>query len=512
MGTNLFQRMLYKLFCVIFGLLYLWISYLCLTEGQIQPLDITTVLSVTAVVSVICVLFYRFLYRREMRRMPGIGKKNRDMLILMMFFLLYFPLQVYIAVYMYSVPGTSWDFNVVAGHAMDYAGYQGETVSYRDVMSDSAASYFSLWPNNIPLYLLLGKIFRLFAGADISLNAVGIGLNIVAIDIAIAFMYLSVRKATGTMAAAVVSLLLALLHIPMLIYVPIYYTDTLTLPFPIIGFYLWLRVKESLGSEKTGLALVYTSVMAFLLGAGAILKLSVIFFLIASAVDGLVTMKLKKSLLIVAVLLIIGMTVYLAGYQLCLDSDMVVSDKEGCYIPKLHWVMMGLQGKGNYFDPDYQLTLSVPEEARDDLVRYMIRMRIENYGFSGMVKHLHAKIAFVWAEGTYYSSLKIERDRFAKCWLDRYVNWMGDRFVPYAEYCQGLLLINLLMFVVAAMSVAFNKPKRNQLVLVALISIFGLFLFECLWEARSRYIFNYLPVFLTVTSTCAGNILNASKK
>ena len=122
----------------------------------------------------------------------------------------------------------------------------------------------------------------MFAGADISLNAVGIGLNIVAIDIAIAFMYLSVRKATGTMAAAVVSLLLALLHIPMLIYVPIYYTDTLTLPFPIIGFYLWLRVKESLGSEKTGLALVYTSVMAFLLGAGAILKLSVIFFLIAS--------------------------------------------------------------------------------------------------------------------------------------------------------------------------------------------------------------------------------------
>ena len=75
MGTNLFQRMLYKSFCVIFGLLYLWISYLCLTEGQIQPLDITTVLSVTAVVSVICVLFYRFLYRREMRRMPGIGKK-----------------------------------------------------------------------------------------------------------------------------------------------------------------------------------------------------------------------------------------------------------------------------------------------------------------------------------------------------------------------------------------------------------------------------------------------------
>ena len=144
MGTNLFQRMLYKSFCVLFGLLYLWISFLCLTEGQIKPLSITAVISVSAAVSVICVLFYRFLYRREMRRTPGIGKMNRDMLILMVFFLIYIPLQVYIAINMYSTPGTSWDFNVVAGHAMDYARYQGDASSYRDVMSDGAASYFSM--------------------------------------------------------------------------------------------------------------------------------------------------------------------------------------------------------------------------------------------------------------------------------------------------------------------------------------------------------------------------------
>ena len=33
------------------------------------------------------------------------------------------------------------------------------------------------------------------------------------------------------------------------------------------------------------------------------------------------------------------------------------------------------------------------------------------------------------------------------------------------------------------------------------ISLFGLFLFECLWEARSRYLLNYLPVFVAVTVT-----------
>ena len=173
--------------------------------------------------------------------------------------------------------------------------------------------------------------------------------------------------------------------------------------------------------------------------------------------------------------------------------------------------MMGLQGKGNYYDPDYQLTLSVPEEGRDKLVKDMIKIRLENYGLKGMVDHLYRKISFVWAEGTYYSALKIDRDRYGVTWMDTYVNWLGEKFKPYAEYCQGLLLLNYVSFVAAALSFLVSKPKRNRLLLVALIGIFGVFLFECIWEARSRYIFNYLPIFLMVTCSVWGNVLNKRK-
>ena len=513
MGSNKFQRIMSGLFCVVFAMLYAWICLLCLTKPQIIPLNMTKTISAAAVVGGICYLYYRYGYRREFRGGSAVGKKNRDMLHLMIFFLVYIPVQVYFAAQLYEIEGTSWDFNVVAKYAMAYANYPGDVSNYREVMAGTdAAVYFSSWPNNIPLYLFLGTVFRWFAGTGVSLNAVGMGINILAIDIAIAFMYLSVEKATGTSAAADVSLLLAAVHVPLLVYVPNYYTDTLTLPFPIIAFYLWLNVKEELAEGKMGKAPLYTVIMTVLLAVGAVLKLSVIFFLIAAAVDALVCMKPRRSLVLIAVLLIVGIGLYMLMYQACLDSPMVVSDEEGCYIPKLHWIMMGLQGKGNYFNPDYQLILSVPEESRDEVALNMIKLRLKDYGVKGFLDHMHKKIAFVWAEGTYYSSLKVDRDRPGYSWLDRYVNWNGSRFKPYAEYCQGLLLLNLISFAVCAVSILIQKPKRNQLLLVALISIFGIFLFECLWEARSRYIFNYLPVFLTVTCSCWGNIMNKRKK
>lgn len=475
-------------------------------------LDFRKTIAWTVSVGAICYFLYRYLYRKEYRKGRELGEKKRDALNLGIFFLVYLPIQIYVASQLYSIRGTSWDYNVVAGYAMDYAQAENVIAYGEQMRGTSFASYFSLWPNNVPLYLLLGKVFRLFVGSGISLNMVGIGINILAIDIALLFLYLSVRKATGTASTACVSLFLSAIHIPLLIYTPIYYTDTLTLPFPILGFYLWLKVKEELGSGRMGNAPVYAVLMAILLGAGAVLKLSVIFFLIAAAVDGLVSIPFRKGIILVAAILVIGVGVYMLLNQACMNSDMVVTDEEGCYIPKLHWVMMGLQGKGNYYDPDYQLTLSVPAEGRDKLVKDMIKIRLENYGIKGMADHLYKKISFVWAEGTYYSSLKIARDRgIENTWMDPYVNWEGERFVPYAEYCQGLLLLNYISFIAAAVTIVLGKPKRNQLLTVALIAVFGVFLFECIWEARSRYIFNYLPVFIMITCAGWGNILNKRK-
>ena len=44
---------------------------------------------------------------------------------------------------------------------------------------------------------------------------------------------------------------------------------------------------------------------------------------------------------------------------------------------------------------------------------------------------------------------------------------------------------------------AIKKPEKNETILR--LSIFGLFLFLLIWETRSRYLVNYLPVMQIIS-------------
>lgn len=142
MKTNGFQKILGGGFCAGFAVLYAWIAWLTLREPQIVLLDFKMTVVFAAATGAICFFTYRCLQEQDHGKGLTIGRKNRDVLNLGVFFLIYIPIQIYIASQMYSVRGTSWDFNVVAGYAMDYA--QAEDVSnYREMMRGTAFASYS---------------------------------------------------------------------------------------------------------------------------------------------------------------------------------------------------------------------------------------------------------------------------------------------------------------------------------------------------------------------------------
>jgi hypothetical protein len=44
----------------------------------------------------------------------------------------------------------------------------------------------------------------------------------------------------------------------------------------------------------------------------------------------------------------------------------------------------------------------------------------------------------------------------------------------------------------------FRKKEYAQKMFPFALSIFGLFIFQMIWEARSRYLLNFLPIFIVL--------------
>lgn len=57
----------------------------------------------------------------------------------------------------------------------------------------------------------------------------------------------------------------------------------------------------------------------------------------------------------------------------------------------------------------------------------------------------------------------------------------------------------------------FDKSAYKNKVLVLQLSLFGLFLFELLFEARARYIYTYAPIYLILAMVGINSLLNITK-
>jgi hypothetical protein len=302
-----------------------------------------------------------------------------------------------------------------------------------------------------------------------------------------------------------------MMTLPLLNYIAIYYTDTLTLPFPILALYLWLCAKENYKKKSYKKATLQVLGAVLSITAGSLLKISVVIVLVAIVIDAFLCFPIKKSLLIFASIIAFFCMMYFPANYAIMHAPFLPEDNPEDYIPRSHWIMMGLHDTGTYYDPDYKLTLSIDPELRDEFVKQEIQNRISDYGFFGLLAHQAQKTAFVWGDGDYFTHIKMMRDRANPSSLDQYVIYDGERHAIYAYYCQFLQLINISAFVLAAWYMLRNKAIGNAL-LPYTLSVFGLFLFQNLWEARSRYLLNFLPIFIVITICIYTDLFDALDK
>lgn len=376
--------------------------------------------------------------------------------------------------------GPSWDFPVITGEAAAFV-----------TAGTPPSDYFAYYANNAPLYFVYVGWFKLLYTLGIrDLMPGAVLLNCACILLSLYLFYRAAARLCDEKRALFV-LCAAFLYPAFLLYAPIACTDTLTMPFAAGAVLLWLHARDALAAQEDIGARRCTIGAFVLIALGAILKISVAILAVSCALDLLFTWKGRSRWRSLAAALACFALLLAGGNAL---SRAALPEYEEAPIPFTHWIMMGLHGDGGYWDPDYQLTLQYDTyETRAAFIQKEIQRRVREMGISGLVRHSGSKLSYIFSDGTCYAPCKLDTGPKNPNPLHEWIV-PGGKFAGILYYAaDGLQLCLLAMCAWGSLCAAHRDQTRASFLRVAW---FGLGLFLLIWEARSRYLVNFLPIFL----------------
>ena len=250
-------------------------------------------------------------------------------------------------------------------------------------------------------------------------------------------------------------------------------------------------------------------------------------------VIGVVGYFIKPQLIVIVIAIVIGefialidskqkTSIFAPGYRMCflmgilmalllymhLPSSMGLELDRNAKIGMPHFFMMGLNESTNgiYSTEDVLYTSQFATQAeRNAADLAMARERINKMGIVGLSHHLVKKTlvnyndgTFAWGmEGTFYAELYPDKNKifspFCKSFF--YNNEQGT----HRHYLATIQHMAWLFVLAASLGILrMLKKKEVGMYWILVMALAGIFLFECLFEARARYLYTYVPIFIMV--------------
>ena len=171
---------------------------------------------------------------------------------------------------------------------------------------------------------------------------------------------------------------------------------------------------------------------------------------------------------------------------------------------------MGLKGKGWYNISDSNYTASFPDiETKTQANIKEIKNRIEQMGISNLYNHTVEKVVCTWNDGTYFISHHIEKP-IKENFLHSIVLDKGKYHFQFSVYSNAFQLM-LLFFMLVSIIKGIKNPKPTFTTLLKGL-VFAIFIFLIIWETRSRYLYNFTPVFILLSVDGIDYFLHLLKK
>ncbi len=380
-------------------------------------------------------------------------------------------------------------------------------------------NYFIRYPNNTVMTACFKVLFQFTNKFGIDCWLAAILLSALSTDVALALICRTVQKVFGLRAFYLtlwLSVLLYALHPT----VSTPYSDTLAMPFTASFVYFgveFMRAHTRREKCRFGFA------CGFVLYFGYCIKPTVMIAGIAALILMVLCLKKPTKAQFVSALLCI---VFCAGgiltaCTLSAASNTVVFgrvptekqryEKE---FPLTHFLMMGLNERADayygYFREDVHTTASISgKDEKVDFHKSIIRVRLKNMGAKGFLTHCLNKAVWVSTDGTFYYGGEGEfhngnqkAEGGLRGILQNYLYTETPFYTQFlANAMQGVwLFISVGVLLSCIRRQKYNTAPQNRLRFFLQLSLLGLLLFLMLFEARSRYLFLYLPYFAALAA------------
>lgn len=373
--------------------------------------------------------------------------------------------------------------------------------------------YLSMYPNNIPISYLLGKLYRKaseWENYPYIYEFFWLQVNCALISIAGFFSCLTVKKLTQRLmpVAAAFGLYLILGGIsPWKIAA---YTDTYSMVFPVMCVYFYLCYREA-GHLWNKYICLLLSIAAGM--TGGFIKPSVYVVIIAllgwELIRFLTDFKQHWKFLLPAILTVLALAWGADAYKDHLIDKIGLDYNEELAAGWQQYFLMGLNEDttGAYNSDD--ALFGEFQASRSDRIQEELRRaagRLKDRGFWGSIWFYIRKLVMTFNDGTFGWNMEIYiYDRYPENMASntaltqrlRSIFWgneMNFDVGGYKTLCQLAWIFSLL----GIPGICLCRDHTRDQYGILLVSFLGIFFYQMLFEARARYLFCFLPLILPI--------------
>lgn len=393
----------------------------------------------------------------------------------------------------------TYDFEVVYKSAIKWA----EESSFVGYSSPTCHSdYFYIFPNNLGSMAFLALFFRiarLFNITDYFLVASIV--NAVLSVLSMVLASLICRRLFGTVGAISVLILFAASP-PFYLIAPVFYTDSLSLFFPLAAFYLVLKLEDC---QKICPKIIYSIIAALLLLTGALIKATVLIFAVATIIYFILKRKLKTLLtysITTALIVSLGFAIFNGYiYSVHLDKDIAKQKNQPIY----YWLDTAFHQNGEYNNDVFWNSNNIQDpDEREEYLKKDLLTQLKSLKPHEIYRLFERKSARAFGDGTYALSDFLDDSPLKPDKIHDSILYDGKNYKKYSCFATSVFIaIQLLML----LSVSFKKPDFKSL--IPQLCVFGIMFFLLFWEVNSRYITTFIP-FIFIAS--AGGICRVAQK